>query len=65
MKKLLVLIVILFISGCCNCCPPKDFNNDKFEDYVPWWGTNAVMTNRVSNFALTNSLTYFEGNYVF
>ena len=50
MKKLLFIICFAFVIGC-NNVNPKSFpiNNDRFEDYVPWWYTNDIesLTNHI------------------
>jgi hypothetical protein len=40
--KIFLFLFLLFLTGCTN---GKDEikNNDKFEDYVPWW-TNKIET---------------------
>ena len=42
MKILLLIIVSVLIIGCTTNTRNPPLNNDRFEDYVPWWITNRV-----------------------
>jgi hypothetical protein len=49
MKKRLIvgILIVVFVVGCST---NKNFNEDKFEDYVPWWAVTNVSI--VTNFPI-------------
>ena len=51
MRSILLVFMLVYMVGCSTFTvaphnPP--INNDKFENYVPWWATNKteVVTNK-------------------